>query len=132
MPQDTSFGQQPGLDVAVGPTVQALVPAAVHGLGTSVPASGTIVSNPILTDGYKVAAVGVTSTQAGQIQVQRYLDEAQTVKQGPALTATLTANTAQVLNVTDGYPFASFTVTITNSSGSAATLSGLGILLQAQ
>ena len=132
MPQVQSFGQQPGLDVAIGPVMQALVPSGVHGLGNSVPASGNIVSNPIFTDGYKVAGIGVTSTQAGQIQVQRYLDDAQTIKQGAALTASLTANVAQTLNITDGLPFASMTVTITNSSGSIATLSGLGILLQAQ
>jgi hypothetical protein len=130
MPEVQSFGQQPGLDVSIGPTVQAPVPAAVHGLASTVAASGSITSNLIPSDGYKVIAVGVTSTQAGQIQVQRYLDDAGTVKQGPALTASLTATTAGVCNVTDGNPFASFAVTITNTGGSSATLTNLGILLQ--
>ena len=54
-----------------------------------------------------------------------------TVKQGAALTVALTANTAQVCNITDGNPFASFTVTISNTGGSTATLSNLAILQQA-
>ena len=41
------------------------------------------------------------------------------------------ANTAQVLNITDGNPFACFTVNITNTDGAVdATLTNLGILLQ--
>src|ERR1700735_100306 len=125
MPEVQSFGQQPGLDVAIGPAVQAPVPAAVHGLASTVPASGNVVSNLLLSGGYKTLAVGVTSTQVGQIQVRRSLDDAGLVKQGAAVTASLTANTAQVCNVTDGNPFASYTVTITNSGGSTATLTNL-------
>jgi hypothetical protein len=113
--------------------MQSLVPAAVHGLGASIPLSSSITSNLIFSDGYQLAAIGVTSSQAGAITVQRYMDDAGTIKQGAALTASLTASTAQVLNITDGYPFASFTVNISNTSGSTtANLTNLGILLQAK
>ena len=132
MPQVTSLGEI-GNQVNPGPAMQALVPATVHGLGTAVTHSSSITSNLIFSDGYQIVAVGVTSTKAGAINVQRYLDDAGTIKQGAALTAALTANTAQVLNVTDANPFASFTVNITNTDGSVdATLSNLGILLQAK
>lgn len=130
MPQVQSFGQQPGLDVAMGPSVQAQVPSAVHGLGSTITASGNTTSNLINSDGYKTLAVGATSTQGGQISVQRYLDDAGTVKQGAPVTATLMANTAQVCNVTDGNAFASYTVTITNTGGSTATLTNVAILQQ--
>jgi hypothetical protein len=132
MPRVTDYGQQPGTEVAVGPAMQSPVPAAVHGLPATIPASGHVTSNLILSDGYQLAAIGVTSTQGGTVTVQRYLDDAGTVKQGAALTATLTASAPQVLNVTDGNPFASFTVDISNSNGSQASLSNLGILLQAR
>jgi hypothetical protein len=131
MPKVTSFGEQPGLDVAQGPSVQSLVPASVHGLASSIAASGNTASNLIVSDGYKSLAVGVTSSQNGQIQVQRYLDDAGTVKQGAAVTASLTGGTAGVCNVTDGNPFASYTVTITNTGGGTANLTNLAILQQA-
>jgi hypothetical protein len=131
MPKVASFGEQPGLDVSQGPSMQAIVPASVHNLASTIAASGNTLSNLIVTDGYKTLSVGVTSTQTGQISVQRYLDDAGTVKQGAAVTAALTANTAGVCNVTDGNPFSSYTVTITNTGGSTATLSNLAILQQA-
>ena len=120
-----------GAQVNPGGAMQVLVPASVHNLVGPIPLSSNINSNLIMSDGMQVVAVGVTSTKAGAINVQRYLDDAGTIKQGAVLTAALTANTAQVLNITDGNPFASFTVQITNTDGSnAATLSNLGILLQ--
>ena len=129
MPKTTSFGDQ-GQHVNAGGAMQALVPASVHGLLASVPASGSVTSNLIFSDGMQIGAVAVTSTQAGNITVQRYLDDAGTIKQGATLTQAITANTAGVLNITDGNPFASLTVNISNSGGSPATLSNLGILLQ--
>jgi hypothetical protein len=129
MPTMQTLNDQ-GIQVNPGGAMQVLVPASVHGLGSSIPATSNITSNPIFSDGMQIGAVGVTSSQGGAITVQRYLDDAATIKQGAALTASLTANTAQVLNITDGNPFASFTVNLSNSSGSTANLSNLGILLQ--
>jgi hypothetical protein len=129
MPTITTLGDQ-GHQVNPGGAMQVLVPASVHGLPGTINAGGHATSNLIFSDGMQVGAVGVTSTQTGQITVQRYLDDAGTVKQGPALTQALTANAPAVLNITDGNPFASFTVNISNSGGIPATLSNLGILLQ--
>src|SRR5262245_24812 len=129
MPKQTNFGDQ-GQHVNPGGAMQALVPANVHGLPNTVPASGSVISNPILSDGMQVGAVGVTSSQAGAINVQRYLDDAGLIKQGGVLTQALSASTPAVLNITDGNPFASFTVQITNTAGSPANLTNLGILLQ--
>ncbi|MGC9237754.1 MAG: hypothetical protein ACP5GF_12785 [Thiomonas sp.] len=114
-----------------GPKLQKLLTASELGLSTSVAASGSNASNVIQSNGYGAFAVAVTSTQAGTISVQRYLDPAGTIPQGAALTASLTANTAAVVNATDGAPFGSFVVTVTNSGSSAATLSNVGALLQA-
>ncbi len=129
MPQMTSLGEQ-GNQVNPGGAMQVLVPAAVHGLPATVPAGSNVTSQPIYSDGMQLGAVGVTSSQAGNITVQRYLDHAGLIKQGAALTQAITANTAGVLNITDGNPFASFTVNISNSGGSAANLTNVGILLQ--
>lgn len=129
MPILKTLGDQ-GQQVNPGGAMQALVPASVHGLPATIAAGNHSTSNLIFSDGMQVGAVGVTSTQTGLISVQRYLDDAGTVKQGAALTQALTANTPAVLNITDGNPFATFTVDISNTGGSQATLSNLGILLQ--
>ena len=120
-----------GIQTNAGGSMQVLVPATVHALASTIPLSSNITSNLILSDGMKTVAVGVKSTKTGAINVQRYLDDAGLVPQGAALTTALAANTAAVLNVTDGNPFASFTVNITNTDGAAAaTLTNLAILLQ--
>ena len=114
-----------------GPKLQKFLTAADIGLSASVAASGGNTSNLIQSNGYGSLAVGATSSQAGTLTVQRYLDAAGTVQQGAALTASLTAGTAAVINATDGVPFGSFTVSVSNSGTSAATLSNVGLLLQA-
>jgi hypothetical protein len=129
MPTMQTLGDQ-GTQVNSGGAMQILVPASVHGLAATVPGSGHITSNLIFTDGIQTAAVGVTSTQAGTLTVQRYIDDTGTIKQGAALTASITANTPAIVNITDGNPFSSFTVDVSNSSGTPATLSNVGILLQ--
>lgn len=105
-------------------TVSAAIPASV--------AAGTPWKSPVLyADGFKLIAVGATLAQAGTISVQRYLDAAGTVPQGPAVSATLAANTAGVVNVVDGVPFQSFTVTITNTGSGSAALTAFAVLLNA-
>jgi hypothetical protein len=129
MPKMTGLGDQ-GPEVNPGGAMQVLVPQSVHGLPASVTAGNHATSNLILADGMETGAVGVTSSQTGLITVQRYLDDAGTVKQGAALTQALAANTPATLEITDGNPFASFTVDISNTGGSTANLTSLGILLQ--
>ncbi len=104
-----------------GPLLQVFLSATE--LGLSAPGTSPL----ILAGGYPRLSVGATSSVAGSISVQRYLDAAGTIPQGPALTQALTAATAGVLNATDGLPFQSFTVTITGG-----TLSNVGALLQSR
>lgn len=104
-----------------GPLIQVFLTAAQLGLSTP----GT--SALILAGGYPKIAIGATSSSTGEISVQRYLDEAGTIPQGPALTQALTANTAGVLNIADGNPFQSFTITITGG-----TLSNVGALFSSR
>lgn len=114
-----------------GPVLQYVVPGSYLNLASSVPASGSVSSNIIPTNGYKVFAFGITSSQAGTVTIQRYLDQAGTIPQGPALSASLSAATAQTLNATDNVAFQSIKVTVSNSSATAATLTNVLLLLQA-
>ncbi|WP_234775181.1 hypothetical protein [Paraburkholderia tropica] len=121
-----------GVGGELGPALQCLQAAAQLGLNASVPASGSLAGTVLVSNGWKLFSVGLKSTQAGQISIQRFLDLAGTVPQGAAVTAALTANTAGSATVgTDGLPFASVQATVTNSGTSAATLSGVQGLFQA-
>lgn len=117
--------------VDVGPKLQKFLTAADIGLSTSIAASGTNLSNLIVSNGYGAFAVGVTSSQAGTLTIQRYLDAEGTIAQGAPLTASLTAATSAVVNATDGVPFGSFMVSVSNSGTATATLTNAGVLLQA-
>lgn len=116
---------------STGPGLQFDVPASIHGINVAntVAASGQVQSAIIETDGWPRAVIGVESTEAGQLSVQLYVDDAATIPQGAAITAALTANTVAVANVPNTNPFASVVITITNSSGTPATLSRLAVLL---
>jgi hypothetical protein len=109
------------LPVDSGPLLQIFLSA--QQLGLTAPGTSPLMAS----GGYPRLAVGATSSTAGSISVQRYLDAAGTIPQGPALTQSLSAATAGVLNVNDGAPFQSFTVTI-----SGGTLSKVGALLQSR
>jgi len=124
--------------VAGGPVAQADYSTAIYASpqGT-IPLSSNFTSALIPADGFKFITVAATSTQAGAINIQTYVDAAGTIKQTPATvptaTAVLTAATPQVLNYNGSlFPFQSFTVQITNSSGTtAATVTGYELLLTA-
>lgn len=105
------------LPVDAGPLVQVFLTGAQ--LGLTAPGTTPL----MLSGGYPRIAIGATSSSTGSISVQRYLDQAGTIPQGPALTQSLTAATAGVLNVNDGAPFQSFTITI-----AGGTLSNVGAL----
>jgi len=127
--------QRSDLSVAggeLGPALQCLQNATQLGLTGTVPASGNLQSSVLVSNGWKVFSVGLKSSQAGQLSIQRFLDLAGTVPQGAPVTAALTAGTAAYATVgTDGLPFASVQVTVSNSGGSAATLSSVQGLFQA-
>ncbi len=114
----------------IGPVAQADL-TTVAAAPTTINASSNWTSAVLYADGHKAIAVSATLSQAGSINVQRYLDVAGTVTQGPALTLALTAGTAGTLNILDGAPFQSFTVQIANSGASVANLTKFGLLLNA-
>lgn len=121
-----------GVGGELGPALQCLQSSAQLGLIGTVPASGNLPGSVLVSNGWKVFSVGLKSTQAGQLSIQRFLDLAGAVPQGAPVTAALTANTAAYATVgTDGLPFASVQVTVSNSGGSAATLSNVQGLFQA-
>lgn len=124
--------------VGSGPVAQCdLVASAPTLLGATLPTAGTIaasgnwLSAVIVSDGFKALAVGAKSSQTGAINVQRYIDRAGTIPVGAVVTAALVANTAQWLTSNDGLPFQSFTIQITNTGASAATVTNFATLLNA-
>jgi len=118
--------------VASGPVAQADYSTAVYASpqGTVPTSTPWYTSSIINADGFKFITVAVTSTQAGAINVQLYVDAAGTIKQGAAATVPVIAATPVVLNVNGTTtPFQSFTVQITNTGGSPATITGYALLL---
>jgi hypothetical protein len=109
---------------------QAPVPAATHNLPATVAASGSAQTSLIVTEGFTLISAGLTASQNGSMSIQRYLDVGGTVPQGAAVSVVLAANTAANLDVLDGKPFASFILTVTNSSGSVSNLTNFALLLQ--
>jgi|SRR5271156_3167469 len=94
---------------------------------TSIAASGTYNSGvfqcpgPGISVGYKCA--GATSYTA-----QRYLDFAQLLPIGSAITGTGTANTATTLNVNDGVPWLYFNFVITDTSSATNAIAALVVI----
>lgn len=115
-----------------GASLQCIVAAAVHGIVSSIPTSGRIESNVIPSLGWQSGAVGLQSDQAGQLSVQRYLDQAGTIPVGEAIEASLIANMPGSVAWNDATPFGSFVVTIANSGSETAELNDLIVLLQSQ
>ncbi len=107
-----------------GPTAQVFIPLT----GAGAPAFASGVSQVIPSGGYPRIAVTLTSSAAGTLAVQRYLDVAGTIPQGPAVTASLTAGTSATLNITDLAACQSFTISVP----SGATLSNAAVLLQSR
>jgi hypothetical protein len=111
--------------------------SAWAGLSASGPPAATIAasssyqSGVIPSNGFKAIGIGVTSSQAGTITIQRYLDAAGLVPVGAAITASITATTAQWATVNDGTPFRSFKFSVSNSGTSAANITNFGCLLSA-
>jgi hypothetical protein len=116
------------LPVSIGSAMQVV---AATGLAATIASSGSINSELIQTNGYKNIAFGITSDQAGTVSIQRYIDAEGTIPQGAAITGTLVAATALTVNNNDGAAFQSMMITVSNSAGSTANLTGVMLLLQA-
>ena len=132
MPRQLSADESQPI-IARGPTAEFVPAALIAELKSAlVPASGNYTSAFYSADGFYDAVVGLESTQAGAINLLRYVDDAGTVPlDATAPTQALTANTAAALVVNDGKPFGSFKVEVTNSGASAATLTNVAALTAA-
>jgi hypothetical protein len=117
-------------DLVGGPNFDSTLLGTLPTTGT-ISAAGNWTSNVVQANGFKGIAMGAKSTQTGALNIQRYLDKAGLVPVGPVVTAALVANTAQWLTVNDGIVFQSFTAQITNTGGSAATVTNFGLMLNA-
>src|SRR5690606_5256644 len=98
----------------VGQVLQAEMSLSDMGLVDTVPANDGINSNLLFMNGYKFFAFALTSTQNGDISIQRYVDRAGLIAQGAALTGSLTAATPFVYTLTDTKPFQSMKITVNN------------------
>ncbi len=123
--------EQAGIPHDIGPALQYPIPAATLSLAVSVPSAGSVQSAILGSYGWQKGSVGVKSTQAGTLSVQRFLDAAGAIPIGAPISAVLIGGTANSVSWTDGIPYASFKITVSNSGGSAATLSNVAVLLQA-
>ena len=132
MPKNTSFGDQTQNRAAQDASVQQSVPAALLNLPANIAASGTWTSNLITSDGYQKIAAGLTSTQNGSLSINRNLDDAGTIPQVAVNPTAVSANVAAAINAADGLPFATFTISLTNTGGSPATVSKVAVLMQTQ
>lgn len=117
-----------------GPVAQTTIVQDSAPIGpTTILAAGNYTTGVVVSDGYRVIAVGITSSQAGALTIQRYLDREGTIPVTAVLSTPVVAATPLVVIVSstaDNIPFASFTVILTNTSGVTATVSKYYVLLQ--
>lgn len=91
----------------------------------TIAAGQTWTSDPVTVGDGDVGIFGcATSTQAGTLSIQRYATRAGAIGIGSATSQVMSANTSACVAVNDGMPYLSFRVSITNSGGSPATISG--------
>lgn len=116
----------------LGSALQFSATGAQINIPATIAANGSVTSQLIFSTGWKLLTFSLTSTQAGNLTLQRYIDLTGTIKQGSALSATLSANTQALINLSDNYPFQTFSITVTNTAGSTATLSNVILLMQSE
>lgn len=98
-----------------------------NGFPATIASSGAWHSG-IIPAGYGAISAGLTSSQAGVLSIQRYADSGGLIPIGAAISANLSANTAQWVDVSDGVPYLFFQVSATNSGGSTANVTNAAIL----
>jgi hypothetical protein len=123
---------------AQGPVAQSAVPQDQVPFGpTTIANAGQFSTGVLVSDGYKIIGVGVTSSNSGALIISRFLDREGTILVTTALSTPIVAATPLIVVVpnpatpADNLPFASFTITITNTGGGSATISKFYCLLQA-
>jgi hypothetical protein len=133
MPRQSSANEY-SLIVSHGPRAEYVPAALIAELKAiaSIAASGNYTTALYSADGYYDLVVALTSSQAGAINLLRYVDDAGTVLlDATAPTQALVAATPAALVEVDAKPYASFKVQITNTGASAATLSAIAALQSA-
>jgi hypothetical protein len=117
-----------------GPLAQSAIVQDVVPYGpTTIAAAGNYSTGIIVSDGYKVVAVAITSTTAGALNIQRYLDREGTIPVTAVLSTPIVATTPLIVIVNgsvDNLPFASFSIVVTNTSGGTGTINKFYCLLQ--
>lgn len=118
--------------VNIGSALQVSLSASDINLATTVPASGSVFSQTVTSNGYKVFSIGMTSSQDGTLSVQRFLDENGNIVQDEDVPfeVNLVAGQPANLNVNDWKPFQAIIITVTNSSGTIATISPFKLMFQ--
>ena len=105
------------------------VSASTIGLSTPVAAGATGNSNVIPTNGQTRGAVGLQSSHAGTLNVQRYVDAKGVIPLGAVITTAVVAATPISVNWADGIPSGSLVMSFVNSSGAVANLTDITVLL---
>lgn len=124
MPKVTTPGEYIN-PVSIGPRLES-IPVLAPALGP-IAGSGNYTSNQISADGFYDLVVALKSTQAGAINVQRYYDDGGLLPFAAVDTVAIVANTVAALKISDGVPMGSFTIQITNTGGSPATVSPISV-----
>jgi hypothetical protein len=88
----------------------------------SLVASATWSSGLIFGDGFPKVTVGVLMDHAGTLIIHRFLDAAGTIER-PIVTTPIVANTALIVDVTDGLPYVTSSIEIDNAVGATGNIS---------
>lgn len=101
------------------------------GLGPQIADGATGTSSVFRTEGRKSGSVGLTSSHAGTLSVQRYVDEGGITPLVTPDSVAVVANTPIAVAWAEGLPSGSLVVQFINSAGAVANLTNLCINLSA-
>lgn len=114
-----------------GTPAAPVVPVPPTPAPATIAASGTWNSGVMPSAGYKSLAAACTLSQAGTLTIQRYIDAAGSIAIGVAAVQPLSAGVPAWAVLNDGCPSASFSVVVTNTSGTTGNLTGATLLASA-
>lgn len=91
-------------------------------------ADGATWSSDLMLANYGGLIAAAKSDHAATLTVQRYADLAGLIPVGPLYSQAMAANVAAWTGGNDGLPYVSFAVSIINSAGAVANITGASIL----
>jgi len=109
------------------PISQSGTPFAV---GTTLAASGSIVSAVFPSNGLCNASIGINVSHAGTLLFDRYIGPDIAFPAGTTISQALTAATAATIEINDGKAWGAGRLTLINSAGAASTITALEGVLQ--